>query len=111
MTTETAAFDPMAPIVLKLSTPIKTHKGEVRELELKPVTARAFTTYGNPFREYTTGRGDTRETRMEFVWPAVMGFAQMATGVDMPTLEGISANDMYPLANKVLELIMRSPND
>ena len=111
MSTEPASYSSTAPLVLKLSTPLKTHRGEVRELELKPVTARAFTQFGTPFRDYTSGPRDNRESRTEFVWPAVLGFAAMATGIDEVTLSGIGADDMFPLANKIVELITRSPNE
>ena len=98
------------PVRLKLSSPLRSHKGDQHELELRPILARAFSTHGTPFREYSTGPRENRESRFEFVWPAVFGFASMATGFSVVELEGISAADMIPLGYKVVELITQSPN-
>jgi len=40
----------MSDDIFKLSSPIKTHNGEVSEVKLKEPTARSFFSHGEPFK-------------------------------------------------------------
>lgn len=97
------------PVKFKLTTPIKTHSGELTKLELKMPTMRTFVKHGSFFSTIESGPPNAREMRQDFDFEAVKGFLADATGHDAIVLDSIAANDVMPLAYALLAMIGTRP--
>ena len=81
-----------------LTTPLKTHDGEVTELKLRYPKARAFIRIGVPFTNVVerTEDGATR-TSLNFDAKKMMSFVADMSGVDDIVLGNIEGEDVMPL--------------
>jgi|APCry1669193181_1035450.scaffolds.fasta_scaffold247236_2 hypothetical protein len=82
----------------KLSTPLKTHSGEISEIVLKEPTAKAFLEHGEPFTMKPQYNGEGAHEGSLFVFDnnkAMMGFLSEMTvpRIDDIILSGMSASD------------------
>ena len=81
-----------------LTTPLKTHDGELHELKLKYPKARTFIRVGVPFVNVVerTDDGATR-TSLNFDAKKMMAFIADMSGVDDIVLGGMEGEDVMPL--------------
>ena len=81
-----------------LSSPLKTHDGEINELKLKYPKARAFIRVGVPFTNIVerTEDGATR-TSLNFDAKKMMAFVADMSGVDDVILSNMEGQDVMPL--------------
>ncbi len=86
----------------KLSRPITTHRGELSELILKPASARSFINHGSPYSV-------SRDEVVTPDWKATFGFVSDMTGVDSLILGDLAAEDVLPLFNTLLGMLIVRP--
>ncbi|QCK87245.1 hypothetical protein E8L99_16515 [Phreatobacter aquaticus] len=83
------------PVTYKLSEPLQTHKGEIRELVFKAPRARAFLDYGTPLvTTFTENRDGTVSYRNSFDYACCFKFMAEMSGVDQSDLEMMAAADL-----------------
>ena len=84
--------------IFALTTPLKTHDGEINELKLKYPRARSFIRIGVPFTNVVerTDDGATR-TSLNFDAKRMMNFVADMSGVDDIVLGNMEGEDVMPL--------------
>lgn len=87
---------------VSLSKTLKTHKGDVRSIELKEPTARSFVNRGEPFKV----RVADGKVSFDYDNRAMIGFLSDMTGHDEIILETLPARDYVDLRNAATSLIM-----
>jgi hypothetical protein len=89
-----------------LTSPIRTHNGEVSSLKLKSPTVETFETAGIPYvrvRKVDDNSRDVAEFRFD---PRIMiAFVSAMTGIDSISLEEIDGRDVLPLFFEVVHAL------
>jgi hypothetical protein len=93
----------------KLSSPLKTHDGEVTELKLKTPRAGLLTKYDDPFKIQPLKDGDGYE--YVFNNKSMMQFASEMTGIDDLILEDMSVSDFWKLRSEIARVIVNTVPD
>lgn len=75
---------------IKLTSPIKSHRGDLSEITLNPVKVSSFIRHGDPV-ELVTKDGNVVATFPN--QKATLGFLADSTGLDELTLECLSSTD------------------
>lgn len=88
-------------ITVKLSEPLMTHKGEVRELDLKEPKGRSFVAHGEPFSVHPKGES----VNVEYNNESMMKFLADMCGIDSVILGNMTASD-YRAARDAATLII-----
>jgi len=90
---------------LKLSSPLKTHDGEVTELKLKEPKARLAVKYADPFQIRPM---KDRDDQLEYIFnnAAVSQYASEMSGLDELILAELSVGDFYLLRQKIANIIL-----
>lgn len=93
----------------KLSSPLKTHDGEVTELKLKEPRAGLMVKYNDPFQVKPVKDGDG----FEYVFDnkAIMQFASAMSGVDDLILSDLSVSDFMRLRGEIASIILQTVPD
>jgi hypothetical protein len=89
-------------ITVKLSEPIQTHKGELRELELRAPKAGTFITHGEPFKT----RFSNGNLEFDFDSKACMGFIADMSGHDEIILRSLEAKDFIDARTALVTLTL-----
>lgn len=101
-------------LTVKLSRPITTHEGEVKELVLKEPSGRLVLKHGLPWKTIFMGgggdQGEDTKFEVEFVPSKMVVFLEEMSGVDRETLGEISARDMNALFLAVLTMLQSAGN-
>lgn len=95
--------------IFKLSSPLKTHDGEVTELKLKTPRAGLLTKHDDPFKLQPIKDGDGYE--YVFNNRSMMQFASEMTGIDDLILEDMSVSDFWRLRNEIAGIIVKTVPD
>jgi tail assembly chaperone E/41/14-like protein len=97
----------MSDDIFKLSSPIKTHNGEVSEVKLKEPTARSFFSHGEPFKVKVLS-DDKGESLVDFDFNnAVFAkFLADMTGLDDIVLSSLRAVDYVQLRTRASHMII-----
>lgn len=93
------------PITFTLSTPLTTHSGPIKELNLKYPTARAFMRYGVPYASVIERGEDSVKEEFRFHAKQMFQFVSDMTGIDDLTLGNVAAQDVMPLFYTVLGML------
>ena len=92
--------------VVKLTTPINTHNGEVSEITLKEPRARSFFTHGEGFKMRVVSEGDKDRIEIDYNHSVFAKFLSDMSGIDEGLLGNITASDYFTLRNAATNLII-----
>ena len=96
----------MADTIVTLTTPIKTHDGEVTTLKLREPKARSFFEHGEPFKMRVISEGDKDRVEFDYNHKILAKFLSDMTGIDDITLGSVTASDYFLLRNAATNLII-----
>ena len=90
----------------KLTSPLKTHKGEIAELTLKSPKGRTFLNNAAPYEFCYDAQGGYRTT---YNTKAMFAFLSDMSGLDTIILEEIDGCDVFPLFAVVMTELNSRP--
>jgi hypothetical protein len=105
MTTITQTF--------KLSSPLKTHDGEIAEIKLKEPRAGSLVKYKDPFKvkPIKDADGETEGFEFEFNNKPMMQFLSDMTGIDDILLSNMSVSDFMRVRLVAANLVLTGISD
>lgn len=100
---------------LSLSTPLKTHDGELSVLTLREPNAGAFIDYGEPFKVHARKDDDGEPNGVDIEYNnKVMAkwlLSMIVEKLDEIVLKGLSARDYYQLRGKATDIVLLGVGD
>jgi hypothetical protein len=97
----------------KLSSPLKTHDGEITEIKLKEPRASSMVKYNDPFKvkPVKDANGETEGFEFEFNNKPMMQFLSDMTGVDDILLSSLSASDFMRVRLVAANIVLMGISD
>ena len=96
----------MSTTTVTLSTPIKTHNGEVSTITLKEPLARSFFDHGECFKMRVITEGDDSRVEFDYNHKIFAKFLMDMTGIDDGLLGNMKASDYFLVRNAATNLIV-----
>ena len=96
----------MSTSTVTLSTPIKTHNGDVSTIVLKEPKARSFFEHGEPFKMRVINEGERDRVEFDYNHKILAKFLTDMCGIDDMLLGGMSASDYFLVRNAATNLIV-----
>ena len=103
----------MTTITFKLSSPLKTHDGEITEIKLKEPRASSLVKYNDPFKvkPIKDESGETEGFEFEFNNKPMMLFLSDMTGIDDILLSNLSVSDFMRVRLVAANIVLMGISD